>query len=75
MIGFLRRLFVRPAPVLSDAQPRDARTIAALHAASFRRGWSEQEVEGLLTDRAVVAQRACLAGAGDFLIKYDLLRE
>ena len=61
MIGFLRRLFVRPAPVLSDAQPRDARTIAALHAASFRRGWSEQEVEGLLTDRAVVAQRA-LAG-------------
>lgn len=61
MIGFLRRLFARPAPVLSDAQPRDARTIAALHAASFRRGWSEQEVEGLLTDRAVVAQRA-LAG-------------
>ena len=61
MIGFLRRLIVRPAPVLSDAQPRDARTIAALHAASFRRGWSEQEVEGLLTDRAVVAQRA-LAG-------------
>ena len=36
MIGFLRRLFVRPAPVLSDAQPRDARTIAALHAASRR---------------------------------------
>ena len=61
MIGFLKRLFAQPAPVLSDAQPRDAAAIAALHAASFRRGWSEQEVEGLLTDRAVVAQRA-LAG-------------
>ncbi|MCF8477197.1 MAG: GNAT family N-acetyltransferase, partial [Pseudolabrys sp.] len=27
-------------------------------AASFRRGWSEQEVEGMLIDRAVVAHRA-----------------
>ena len=34
------------------------RAIAALHAASFRRGWSEQEVEGLLTDRHVIAHRA-----------------
>ena len=58
MIGFLRRLFARPAPVLTDAQPRDASAIAALHAASFRRGWSEQEVEGLLIERSVVAQRA-----------------
>jgi ribosomal-protein-alanine N-acetyltransferase len=58
MIGILKRLFARPAPVLTDAQPRDASAIAALHAASFRRGWSEQEVEGLLTDRAVIAQRA-----------------
>lgn len=61
MIGFLGKLFAPPAPVLSDARPRDAAAIAALHAGSFRRGWSEQEVEGLLTDRAVVAQRA-LAG-------------
>ena len=66
MIGFLRRLFARPAPVLTDAQPRDASAIAALHAASFRRGWSGLvrkmiglgPVEGLLIERSVVAQRA-----------------
>jgi [ribosomal protein S18]-alanine N-acetyltransferase len=51
-------LFARGEPVLSEAASRDAAAIAALHAASFRRGWSEQEVEGLLTDRAVIAQRA-----------------
>jgi ribosomal-protein-alanine N-acetyltransferase len=65
MIGFFGRLFskilAKPAPALSDAQPRDATAIAALHAASFRRGWSDQEVEGLLIDRSVIAQRA-LAG-------------
>jgi ribosomal-protein-alanine N-acetyltransferase len=65
MIGFFGRLFskilAKPAPALSDAQPRDASAIAALHAASFRRGWSDQEVEGLLIDRSVIAQRA-LAG-------------
>ena len=41
---------------------RDAAAIAALHAASFRRGWSEQEVEGLLLDRHVIAHRAMLGG-------------
>ena len=58
MIGFFRRLFSKAEPALSDAQPRDASAIAALHAASFRRGWSDQEVEGLLIDRSVIAQRA-----------------
>ena len=55
-------MFARAEPVLSEAASRDAAAIAALHAASFRRGWSEQEVEGLLTDRAVIAHRA-LTGA------------
>jgi len=32
--------------------------MAALHAISFNRGWSEQEFEQLLTDRSVVADRA-----------------
>ena len=32
--------------------------LAALHAASFNRGWSEHEFEQLLTDRSVVADRA-----------------
>jgi ribosomal-protein-alanine N-acetyltransferase len=62
MIGWLRTLFGGGAPVLSEAGPRDAAAIAALHAASFRRGWSEQEVEGLLIDRAVVTHRATVGG-------------
>jgi len=58
MIGFISNLFTRGEPSLSEAGSRDAGRIAALHAASFRRGWSEQEVEGLLLDRHVIAHRA-----------------
>lgn len=58
MRGLFDVLFGRRAPVCSDASTRDAAAIAALHAASFRRGWSEPEVESLLLDRAVTAQRA-----------------
>jgi ribosomal-protein-alanine N-acetyltransferase len=58
MIGFISNLFARSEPALSEAGPRDAAAIAALHAASFRRGWSEHEVEGLLLDRHVIAHRA-----------------
>jgi ribosomal-protein-alanine N-acetyltransferase len=57
-MGLLKSLFARAEPVLSEASSRDAAAIAALHAASFARGWSEQEVEGLLTDRHVTAHRA-----------------
>jgi ribosomal-protein-alanine N-acetyltransferase len=57
-MDLLARLFARGEPVLSEAANRDAAAIAALHAKSFRRGWSEQEVEGLLTDRQVIAHRA-----------------
>ena len=63
MIGFLRGLFSKAEPALAEAAPRDAGAIAALHAASFRRGWSEQEVEGLLIDRGVIAQRALIGRA------------
>lgn len=62
MIGFFSNLFARSEPALSEASPRDAGAIAALHAASFRRGWSEHEVEGLLVDRHVIAHRATIAG-------------
>ena len=48
MIGMLTRLFARGEPALSEASPRDAAAIAALHAASFRRGWSDGEFERLL---------------------------
>jgi ribosomal-protein-alanine N-acetyltransferase len=58
MMGWLTRLFAGTEPVLSAATPRDAVALAALHAASFNRGWSEHELEQLLTDRSVVADRA-----------------
>jgi ribosomal-protein-alanine N-acetyltransferase len=58
MIGFLRRLFARPEPLLSEAGPRDAAAIAQLHAASFHRGWSDTEIERMLLDRHVLAHRA-----------------
>jgi ribosomal-protein-alanine N-acetyltransferase len=57
MIGWLVRLFSRGEPVAADAEPRDAAAIAKLHAASFRRGWSDGEVEQLLMDANVVADR------------------
>ena len=62
MMGLFANLFARAEPVLSEAGSRDATAIAALHGASFARGWSEQEVEGLLTDRHVIAHRA-MAGS------------
>ena len=62
MTGFFGSLFSRAEPKLSEATLRDAPDIAALHGASFRRGWSEQEVETLLTDRHVIAHRALCGG-------------
>ena len=63
MMGLLYNLFAYGEPALSEAVSRDAAAIAALHAVSFRRGWSEQEVEGLLTDRHVIAHRAMSGSA------------
>jgi len=57
-MGFIWRFFFRPEAVLSEAQPRDAAAMAALHAASFRRGWSEDEFRSMLGDQAVLAHRA-----------------
>jgi ribosomal-protein-alanine N-acetyltransferase len=58
MIALISKLFGRPEPLITEASPRDASAIAILHGSSFRRGWSEQEVEGLLLDRHVIAHRA-----------------
>lgn len=63
MMRAVSRLFGRAAPVLSEAGPLDAARIAALHAASFRRGWSEDELERLLTERNVLAHRATIGRA------------
>ena len=48
----------RREAVLAEARVADTPALAVLHAASFRRGWSEDEFEQLLLDRAVVAHRA-----------------
>jgi len=58
MINFISSLFSRGEATISEASARDSSAIAVLHNASFRRGWSEQEVEGLLIDRHVVVHRA-----------------
>jgi len=60
MKGLLAQLFGRPEPMLTEAGPRDAAALAALHGASFHRGWSEDEFERLLLDRSVLAHRATL---------------
>src|SRR5262245_65001438 len=62
MIGIVSRPFARE-PALSEAGPRDARALAALHGASFHRGWSDGEFERLLFDRNVVAHRAMGGGS------------
>jgi ribosomal-protein-alanine N-acetyltransferase len=62
MMQLIARLFARGEAVLAPATARDAAAIAALHAVSFRRGWSEQEVEALLLDRRVIAHRGGLRG-------------
>jgi len=57
-MSWFSRLFARAEPTLSTATTRDAASLAALHTASFNRGWSEQEFEQLLTDRNVITDRA-----------------
>jgi len=71
MMNFVTRLLARPEPVISEAAERDAAAVAAVHAASFRRGWSEDEFRRLIADRSVVAHRAT---AGRTLIGFILSR-
>ncbi|MGE3992760.1 GNAT family N-acetyltransferase [Pseudorhodoplanes sp.] len=47
-------------PLVADATIRDVAAIARLHGASFRRGWSDGEIEGMLLDRNVLAHRAMI---------------
>ncbi len=62
----MKRLMImlkRGEPALSEAASRDAAAIAALHGISFRRGWSEDEVEILIADRQVCTHRAMLGAS------------
>jgi ribosomal-protein-alanine N-acetyltransferase len=71
MIAIVKRLLGRGEPMLSTAGARDARRLAALHAASFHRGWSDGEFETLLIDRNIVADRATV---GSNLVGFILSR-
>jgi ribosomal-protein-alanine N-acetyltransferase len=72
MIETLIRLFTRAESSLSEARPHDAPALAALHAVSFRRGWSDGEFEQLMLDRNVLAHRAM---AGRRLVGFILSRK
>jgi len=63
MMSIVSRLWPGAPPQFTTAAPRDATAIAALHAASFRRGWGEDEVYRLLVDSAVVTHRAVVRRA------------
>jgi [ribosomal protein S18]-alanine N-acetyltransferase len=58
MMNIVSRLFARSEPTLSEAGQRDAAAIAVLHTASFQRGWSEHEIDRMLSERNIVAHRA-----------------
>ncbi len=62
MMNFVTRLFARREPVFAEARPADAAAIAAVHGASFQRGWGEDEIYRLLIDNNVVAHRAMSSG-------------
>jgi ribosomal-protein-alanine N-acetyltransferase len=70
-MNLVSRLLNRSPPTMSSAAPRDAAAIAKLHAASFGRGWGEDEVYRLLTDSAVVAHRAM---SGSALVGFAMSR-
>src|SRR5262252_5544443 len=61
-LAWLDWLFGDSPSAVSPAGTRDADQLAALHAASFRRGWSVEEFERLLIEPNVVADRA-MSGA------------
>jgi ribosomal-protein-alanine N-acetyltransferase len=67
--AWLRQRLGGAAPAVSEAQLEDAPLLAALHGASFQRGWSAEEFERLLVEHNVVADRA-MAGTelGGFVV-------
>jgi [ribosomal protein S18]-alanine N-acetyltransferase len=57
-MSIVSRLMPTTRPTFLSARASDAASIARLHAASFGRGWEEDEVHRLLLDSAVVAHCA-----------------
>ncbi|MBS0529068.1 MAG: ribosomal protein S18-alanine N-acetyltransferase [Proteobacteria bacterium] len=57
MIAWLSNLWGRATPVVEDASSRDAARLAAIHGASFHRGWGDGEFEAMLRERNTLVQR------------------
>jgi [ribosomal protein S18]-alanine N-acetyltransferase len=62
MMNFIAHLFARGKPAFSEARPTDAAAIAAVHSASFQRGWGEDEIYRLLVETNVVGDRVTNGG-------------
>jgi [ribosomal protein S18]-alanine N-acetyltransferase len=71
MMGLVARLLGRAEPRMTEANEGDAAAIALIHAASFQRGWGEDEVRSLLLDRNAVCHRAMV---GRTLVGFILSR-
>jgi [ribosomal protein S18]-alanine N-acetyltransferase len=74
MTGFLAKLFSRGEPAFAEARPSDAQAIAAIHGASFQRGWGEDEIYRLLIEKNVIAHRAAVGASGRKMIGFILSR-
>jgi len=46
---------LRPRFFIDAAEPSDSLRLSEIHAAGFGRGWTEDEIEGLIADRTVFA--------------------
>ncbi|WP_035832274.1 GNAT family N-acetyltransferase [Kaistia adipata] len=59
-------MLLRPRIIIDQAEPADAELLAEIHAGGFRRGWSADEIDGLLADATVsgrVLRRETIFGA------------
>ena len=66
--ALLAKLSLRRDPAISPASLNDAPAFAALHAASFGRGWSAEEFEQLQIEPNVIADRAMAGGLAGFVL-------
>jgi ribosomal-protein-alanine N-acetyltransferase len=59
-------MLLRPRIIIDQAEAADAELLAEIHAVGFRRGWSADEIDGLLADTTVsgrVLRRESMFGA------------
>ncbi len=79
MIALLNKLFGRVEPAILEARPDDASAIASVHSLSFLHGWSEAEVERLLSDKTTLGHVARLHGGSGpvvaFVLSHSVLDE